>query len=270
MRTHRTTGVIVSTALVGALAFGTAGTAFASPDVAPAGTFAGRTAPAAPDPAALLAQVTALGKLGGVLTPVTDAVKAVLAAPGNKLSPAEITKHTDAIKAAIDAAKLPAAPAVPAAPAAPAVPGAPAVPALPAAPGLPAAPALPAAPLLPATPGALPAAPALPALPGVPRRGVIPADVSAPRHSAPRAADVSADALAALQAAVADLLKAAGSGDVAGAAAGALKVVTGLVNVLVAAVLGGGLPAPDLPGLPKLPALPSLPVPTPPLPGLPG
>lgn len=264
MRTHRTTGVIVSTALVGALAFGTAGTAFASPDVAPTGTFTGRTAPAAPDPAALLAQVTSLGNVGAVLTPVTDLVKAVLAAPGNKLSAEDATKHADAVKAAIAAAKAPAAPAaVPAAPAAPAVPAAPAAPAAPAVPAVPAAPAVPAVPEAPA----VPALPAVPAVPGLPTHGVSAAD-----RSAPRAADVAGDALAGLQTAVDNLLKAATAGDVPGVLTGALATVTGLVNFLVATVLGGALPAPDLPGLPKLPALPTLPVPLPPLPlnGLPG
>ncbi|MFE5138229.1 hypothetical protein ACFRDV_11180 [Streptomyces fagopyri] len=34
-------------------------------------------------------------------------------------------------------------------------------------------------------------------------------------------------------------------------------VVTGLVNFVVAVVLGGGPPAPNLPGLPALPSLPT-------------
>lgn len=225
MRTHRTTGVILSTALVGALAFGTAGTAFASPDVAPTGTSTASSAPAAPDPAALLAQVTSLGQIGAVLTPVTDAVKAVLAAPGNKLTPEEATKHADAVKAAIDAANAPAAPAAPAAP------------------GLP-----------------LPVPVPVPPLP-------VPLPLHGAAHrAAPAAADLAGDALAGLQAAVGDLLKAATAGDPTAAVGAVLKVVTGLVNFLVAKVLGGGLPIPDLKGLPKLPALPALPVPLPPLP----
>jgi hypothetical protein len=73
------------------------------------------------------------------------------------------------------------------------------------------------------------------------------------------AADVQADALAALQTAVDSLSKAVAAGDAAGALSAGTAVVTGLVNVAVATVLGGGLPAPNLPGLPSLPSLPSTP-----------
>ncbi|MCZ4515676.1 hypothetical protein O3Q52_47740, partial [Streptomyces sp. ActVer] len=108
-----------------------------------------------------------------------------------------------------------------------------------------------------APPAALPEVPKLPAAPALP----MPKDAERAVAEAPL--DLKADALKALQAAVDSLVKAATSGDVAGVAAAALAVVTGLVNVVVATVLGGGLPAANLPGLPKLP-LPTgaLPLPT--------
>ncbi|MFL4904218.1 hypothetical protein ACJ6WF_13790 [Streptomyces sp. MMS24-I2-30] len=85
-----------------------------------------------------------------------------------------------------------------------------------------------------------------------------------------KAKDLRGDALAALQKAVDALLAAVTSGDVSKVLPAATAVVTGLVNFVAATVLGGGLPAPDLPGLPALPSLPvpapSLPVTTPALP----
>ncbi|MEU6854019.1 hypothetical protein ABZ901_29340 [Actinacidiphila alni] len=108
-----------------------------------------------------------------------------------------------------------------------------------------------AAPAAPATP----AAPALPAVPslGTPgKAATVPAGPIATR-------DVKADALTALQTAVDSLVKAATAGDPAGLLTAATGVITGLVNVAVATVLSGGLPAPNLPGLPALPSLPSVP-----------
>ncbi|WP_306453552.1 hypothetical protein [Streptomyces sp. Tue6028] len=75
-------------------------------------------------------------------------------------------------------------------------------------------------------------------------------DGKAPAAKAPT--DLKGDALAALQAAVDALLKAATSGDAAQVAPAVTAVVTGLVDFVAATVLGGGLPAPDLPGLPSL------------------
>jgi hypothetical protein len=108
---------------------------------------------------------------------------------------------------------------------------------------------------------ALPA-PVTPAVPGTPAKPAAPAAPTA--HAAHRgqprsAADVQSDALAALQTAVNDLTKAVTAGDLAGTVAAGTAVITALVNVAVAAVLGGGLPAPNLPGLPTLPSLPSVP-----------
>ncbi|MFD9590905.1 hypothetical protein ACFWBM_40170 [Streptomyces sp. NPDC059980] len=111
-----------------------------------------------------------------------------------------------------------------------------------------------AAPVAP--PAAVPAAPPV-ALPAVP-----PLSKNAERPRALAAADVKADALTALQTAVDSLVKAVTSGDAASVVPAATAVVTGLVNFVVATVLGGGLPAPNLPGLPALPALPTSALPT--------
>ncbi|MFF0135707.1 hypothetical protein ACFYRN_04600 [Streptomyces sp. NPDC005227] len=111
-----------------------------------------------------------------------------------------------------------------------------------------------AAPVAP--PAAVPAVPPV-ALPAVP-----PLSKSAERPRALAAADVKADALTALQTAVDSLVKAVTSGDAGSVVPAATAVVTGLVNFVVATVLGGGLPAPNLPGLPALPALPTSALPT--------
>ncbi|WP_234048425.1 hypothetical protein [Streptomyces liliifuscus] len=245
---------------------------------------------------ALLAQVKSLGDVGGVLKPVTDLLDAVLKADNGQLPAADAAKLADAVKAAIAKASaaapaagsltppvkaerdqaVPTAPPTPTAPAAPATPAVPTTPAKPATPDAvtspvepvapatpttPAKPAVPATPVTPVTPVAPPAA--LPEVPKLPAAPALPLPKDAQRAAAEIPLDLKADALKALQAAVDSLVKAATSGDVAGVAAAALAVVTGLVNVVVATVLGGGLPAANLPGLPKLP-LPTgaLPLPT--------
>ncbi|MFD3376061.1 MULTISPECIES: hypothetical protein [unclassified Streptomyces] len=232
---------------------------------------------------ALLAQVKSLGDVGGVLKPVTDLLDAVLKADNGQLPAADAAKLADAVKAAIAKASAaapaagaltppvkaereqavptappaPATPAVPTAPAKPATPDAvtspvePVAPSAPATPTTPAKPAAPATPVTPVTPVAPPAA--LPEVPKLPAAPALPQPKNAERAAAEVPLDLKADALKALQAAVDSLVKAATSGDVAGVAAAALAVVTGLVNVVVATVLGGGLPAANLPGLPKLP-----------------
>ncbi|NEA61421.1 hypothetical protein G3I56_02165 [Streptomyces sp. SID12488] len=82
--------------------------------------------------------------------------------------------------------------------------------------------------------------------------------------------DIKGDALAALQKSVDTLLTAVTSGDAANVVPAVTGVLTSLVGVVAATLLGGGLPAPDLAGLPPLPklpvAVPPLPVPVPPLP----
>ncbi|WJV47492.1 hypothetical protein [Streptomyces flavofungini] len=223
---------IATTFLCTALLLGTAGPVYAATHDDTARE-AAAAAPQAPVPGAdaLLAQAKALGDLGGVLTPVTDLLDAALKADNGQLPAADAAKLGDAVKEAI--AKVTAA-----------VPDAP-VPAT-------------GTSQLPTTPQ-LPDTPQLPATPQLPLGG-------APAAKAPM--DVKGDALAALQKAVDTLLKAVTAGDPTAVLPAATAVVTGLVNVLVATVLGGGLPVPDLPGLPALPklptdALPKLPVPLP-------
>ncbi|MFJ2826931.1 hypothetical protein ACIPC1_04885 [Streptomyces sp. NPDC087263] len=235
---------IASSALCATLLLGIAAPAAVAAD---SDSARGRTsAAAAPVPGAdaLLAQVQSLADIGGVLKPVTDLLDAVLKADNGQLSADQAATLGQAVKDAI--AKLTAA-----------VPVTPPV-AVPDAPAVPAAPALPATPAVPA----LPAAPALPAVPALPKNAGDQDDDKAPGASGSRAAapaDLKADALAALQKAVDTLLAAVTSGDPAGVVPAATAVVTGLVNLIVAVVLGGGLPVPDLPGLPSLSSLPAVP-----------
>lgn len=99
MRISRKTGLLVSTAVCGALALGTAGPAFSSAPEAPARS----AAAAVPVPGAeqLAGQTKLLGDAGGVLTPVTELLDVVLQAPDGKLPEADAKKHGDAVKAAI-------------------------------------------------------------------------------------------------------------------------------------------------------------------------
>ncbi|MHB9756425.1 hypothetical protein ACYBSK_18770 [Streptomyces sp. BYX5S] len=70
--------------------------------------------------------------------------------------------------------------------------------------------------------------------------------------------ELVAKAAADLQTKVDALIKASSAGDAKATAAALQATLTGTVNVVVAIVLGGDLPAPDLEGLPKLPALPGV------------
>lgn len=194
----------------------------------------GRTHAAAPVPGAdaLLAQVQALGDIGGVLAPVTDLLNAVLKADDGQLSADQAATLGQAVKDAI--AKVTAV-----APVTPPV-------TLPVPTTDPATATDTAATTLPATPTLPTAVPTLPSLTK---------SAEAARAEAPT--DLKGDALTALQTAVDTLLKAVTSGDVTQVAPAATAVVTGLVNFVVATVLGGGLPVPNLPGLPPLPSLTS-------------
>ncbi|MFJ8954302.1 hypothetical protein ACIRO1_29825 [Streptomyces sp. NPDC102381] len=71
-------------------------------------------------------------------------------------------------------------------------------------------------------------------------------------------ADLVVKAAADLQTKVDALVKASAAGDAKATAAALQATLTGTVNVVVAIVLGGDLPAPDLKGLPKLPTLPGV------------
>ncbi|MFF7639283.1 hypothetical protein [Streptomyces canus] len=217
---------IASSALCAALLVGIAAPAAPAADGASAREQ--RVQAAAHAPAlgadALLAPVKSLGDLGTVLTPVTDLLNAVLKADNGRLPAAD----ADTLgKAATDAlAKVSAA--VPAAPATPA---------------------------LPAT-SAAPPAPAMPVLPTLAKNS---------GDAKPRAAaGLTGDALAALQKAIDALLQAVTSGDVTQVVPAVTSVVTGLVSTVTATLLGGNLPAVNLPGLPmptpSLSATPTLPV----------
>ncbi|MFZ3565340.1 hypothetical protein ACOKM5_42870 [Streptomyces sp. BH097] len=70
--------------------------------------------------------------------------------------------------------------------------------------------------------------------------------------------ELVAKAAADLQTKVDALVKASAAGDAKATAAALQATLTGTVNVVVAIVLGGDLPAPDLEGLPKLPTLPGV------------
>lgn len=186
----------------------------------------------------LLAQTKTLGDLGGLLAPVTEVLNTVLKADDGQISPEQATQLLDALKAAI--AKILAVAPVP-------VP-------LPTDPPATTTPTTPPATTTPDAPLPLPVP--LPALP-------LPADKSGDDSKAPAAdskapsADAVSDALTALQTAVSDLLAAATSGDPTAVVPAATKVVSALLNAILALLLGGGLPLP-------LPV--DLPVPVPPLP----
>ncbi|MGW7243578.1 hypothetical protein [Streptomyces sp. NPDC054804] len=235
---------LASTAVCALLLAGITGPAAVAADSAHERTHARSQAPV-PGADALLAQVKSLGNLGTVLKPVTDLLNTVLAADNGQLTPDQATQLGDAVKAAI--AQVTAAAPAPA-------------PTVPATPALPSAPALPSVPAVPSAASAVSSAPAVPAAFPVPA-----AAQAKGLGGAPAAKDLAGDALTALQTAVDNLLKAATSGDVSQVLPAATAVVTGLVNLLAAILLGSGLPAPNLPGLPSLPAAPSLPV-SPPLP----
>ncbi|UFQ17080.1 MULTISPECIES: hypothetical protein [Streptomyces] len=109
---------IATSALCVTLLLGTAGTAFAfAADDAPRDETRNAHRAPAPAPETLLAQAEQLRDAAGVITPASDLLTAVLKAPGNKLSPAEIKKHREAMRRAVDAAG--ATTTVPESPAAP-------------------------------------------------------------------------------------------------------------------------------------------------------
>src|SRR4051794_35163090 len=91
---------LASSALCASLLLGIAAPAAMAAD---SDSTRGRTHAAAPVPGAdaLLAQVKTLGDIGGVLTPVTDLLNAVLKADSGQLSAADATKLGDAVKDAI-------------------------------------------------------------------------------------------------------------------------------------------------------------------------
>ncbi|MEU3369474.1 hypothetical protein ABZ734_03125 [Streptomyces sp. NPDC006660] len=246
----RTPRRLAAVALSTAIVIATAGSAAAA-DPAPPSPAA--TQKPAQGTGALLQQVTALAGLGGVLKPVTDLLSGVLGGKSASDVSALAGKATEALDASKTATPAMIVPSTPAMPSTPAAPSTPAVPASPAAHAKPATPAVPAVPATPATP----AKPATPAAPAAPATSVLSTRPSAPLGGPEEAAgpaDVRAEAVSALRKSVDDLVKAATSTDAARVVPAANSVVSGLVGVVVATVLGAGLPVPDLPGLPEHPA----------------
>ncbi|MGW6023291.1 hypothetical protein [Streptomyces sp. NPDC055099] len=206
---------IATTVLCASLLVGTAGPVIAAESDTSHGSTQGTAREPVPDADKLLAQVKVLGDAGGVLTPVTDLLTAVLKADKGQLPAADATKLAAPVKDAITKAEAQPSKA----------------------PELPQTPAVPEAQTLP-QPLALSKA--------------LPDDETA-------SADPRADALKALRTSVDALVKAATGGDSKAVAGAAPTVVTGLVNLVAATLVGGGLPAPDLAGLPSLPKAPELP-----------
>ncbi|MDT0569846.1 hypothetical protein RM704_20625 [Streptomyces sp. DSM 3412] len=250
-------------ALCATLLLGVTAPAALATDAETARDHAARSASApVPGADALLTQLKGLGDLGGVLKPVTDLLDAALKADNGQLSAEQVAELGKAVRDAIDKAKA-AAPATPPAalpvdPAAPALPVTPAEPAVPAVPATPPAPAVPQAPPAAATP-TVPAAPSVPAAPQLPV--TLPAYDRGPAQPVGRlAASPVTDALTALQTAVDALLKAVTSGDLAQVLPTVTGVVTALVKVIAAILVGSGLPVPaDLPVVQPSAELPAMP-----------
>ncbi|PAM97584.1 hypothetical protein CJI59_33600, partial [Streptomyces sp. Alain-F2R5] len=221
---------IATTALTAGLLIGLSGPAVmaADGDSVRERTHAASRAPL-PDAEELQSQVGSLAGLGGVLTPVTDLLNAVLKADNGRLPAEEADELAAAVKEAL--AEADAADADEAA----------------TAPGT-------------TTPGTTTPGTSTPAQPPVvtaPEAGdpvTLPAPVTAQSGDGAQAAtDLTAAAHAALQVRIDALLKATTSGTAAQVSPAVENVVTGVVNVVAATLVGGGLPAADLAGLPALP-----------------
>ncbi|WP_053851139.1 hypothetical protein [Streptomyces sp. NRRL B-24085] len=206
---------IASTALCATLLVGLAGPA-AVADPAREQAHAVSRAPL-PDADALLAQVKGLSDLGGVITPVTDLLNTVLKADDGRLPAAQASELGAAVKDAIARAAA-------------------------------TAPASPSTGTSASTATTLPAAPTAPALPATAAPATtLPAPTRNGGATGAAPADVIGDALAALQKAIDELIKAVTSGDAAQVAAAVTDSVTSLVNTVAATLVGGRLPAPSLP-----------------------
>ncbi|MFD8069936.1 hypothetical protein [Streptomyces parvulus] len=180
-----------------------------------------------PDVAELQSQVGSLAGLGGVLTPVTDMLTAVLKAEDGRLSAADADKLSDAVKDALAKAEAADADADDA-----------------------------DADDTATTPGT--ATPAQPPAVTAPEAGdpvTLPAPVAAQDETA-AAPDLTATAYAELQKQVDALVKATTAGSAEQVSPAVENVVTGVVNVVAATLVGNGLPAADLAGLPAVPSAP--------------
>ncbi|CAL9459312.1 hypothetical protein [Streptomyces sp. NPDC091294] len=179
-----------------------------------------------PDAEELQSQVGSLAGLGGVLTPVTDLLSAVLKADDGQLSATDADKLSAAVKDALAKAEAAGADADDAA----------------------------------TTPGtdtqAQPPAVTAPET-GTDTPVTLPAPVTAPGDDGTAAAsDLTATANAALQKQVDALVKATTSGTAAEVSPAVEDLMTGIVNVVAATMVGNGLPAADLAGLPGVPTAP--------------
>ncbi|MFI9378533.1 hypothetical protein [Streptomyces parvulus] len=180
-----------------------------------------------PDVAELQSQVGSLAGLGGVLTPVTDMLTAVLEAEDGRLSAADADKLSDAVKDALAKAEAADVDADDADTDDTAT-----------------------------TPST--ATPAQPPAVTAPEAGdpvTLPAPVAAQDETA-AAPDLTATAYAELQKQVDALVKATTAGTAEQVSPAVENVVTGVVNVVAATLVGNGLPAADLAGLPAVPSAP--------------
>ncbi|MEV0014671.1 hypothetical protein [Streptomyces tendae] len=179
-----------------------------------------------PDAEELQSQVGSLAGLGGVLTPVTDMLSAVLKADNGQLSATDADKLSTAVKDALAKAEAVDTDADDAA----------------AAPGT----STPAQPPVATTPEA-----------GADTPVTLPAPVTAQGDEGTAAAsDLTAAANAALQKQVDALVKATTSGTAEQVSPAVKDLMTGIVNVVAATMVGNGLPAADLAGLPGVPTAP--------------
>ncbi|MFE5602364.1 hypothetical protein ACFQ8O_24635 [Streptomyces coelicoflavus] len=179
-----------------------------------------------PDADELQSQVAGLADLGGVLAPVTDMLTAVLKADNGQLSATDADKLSAAVEAALakaDAADTDADDAA-------------------------------------TTPGTT--TPAQPPVVTAPEAGTdtpvtLPAPVTAQSDDGTAAAsDLSAAAEAELQKQIDALVKATTSGTAEQVSPAVKDLMTGIVNVVAATLVGNGLPAADLAGLPGVPTAP--------------
>ncbi|WP_228898516.1 hypothetical protein [Streptomyces sp. DH1] len=226
---------IATTALTAGLLIGLSGPAVMAADGESVRerTHAASRAPL-PDAAELQDQVGSLAGLGGVLTPVTDLLSAVLKADDGKLAATDADQLSAAVKDALAKAEAADADADDTATTPETT-----------TPGT-------------TTPGtSTPAQPPAVTAPDAETPVTLPAPVAAQGADETAAAsDLAASAYAELQKQIDALIKASTSGTAEQVSPAVKDVVTGVVNVVAATLVGGELPAADLAGLPALPAAP--------------
>ena len=205
---------IATSALCAGLLIGLSGPAVmaADGDSVRERTHAASRAPV-PDADELQSQVGSLAGLGGVLTPVTDMLTAILEADNGQLSAADAEKLSAAVEDALAKAEAVDTDADDAAVTAPEA--------------------------------------------GTDTPVTLPAPVTAQNEDGTAAAsDLSATAQAELQKQIDALVKATTSGTADQVSPAVEDVMTGIVNVVAATLVGNGLPAADLAGLPGVPTAP--------------